>query len=63
MEKNTGFSAPTVQPSAPLPTAPPSYEEAIAYAGALPVHSAVTSPPYPAGTAAVPMPMPCTYTF
>lgn len=47
-----------VQPSAPLPTAPPSYEEAIADSGGVPAQSSVANPPYPVGAAA--MPMPCT---
>lgn len=49
-----------VQPSAPLPTAPPSYEEAIANTGAVSVQPSVANPPYPVGGAAMPMPMPCT---
>lgn len=55
MEKNIGFSA---QPSAPLPTAPPSYEEAIANTGRTPLHPPGSSP-YPLGTAPISMPMPC----
>lgn len=56
MEKNIGFSA---QPSAPLPTAPPSYEEAIANTGRAPLHSPIGFTPSPLGTAPVSMPMPC----
>lgn len=59
MEKNIGFSATNAQPSAPLPTAPPSYEEAIANTGGAPLHPPVGSIPYPLGTAPVSMPMPC----
>lgn len=55
MEKNIGLSAPA---SAPLPTAPPSYEEAIANTGA-PLHPPIGSTPYPLGSAPPPMPMPC----
>lgn len=61
MEKNIGFGT---HSSIPLPTAPPSYEEAIASAAGEPVRPPVTSPPYPLGPASVPMPismpMPCT---
>lgn len=56
MEKNIGFNAANVQ-SAPLPTAPPSYEEAIANAGGVPMPTPV-SPPYPMGAGAAQMPMP-----
>lgn len=67
MEKNIGFSAANAQPSSLLPTAPPSYEEAIANTGALntpmPMNPPVGSAPYPLGTTPVPMPMPCTYIF
>lgn len=56
MEKNIGFSA--TNTSAPLPTAPPSYEEAIASTGGAPLHPPVGSTPYPLGTAPTPMPMP-----
>ncbi|CAL1681770.1 unnamed protein product [Lasius platythorax] len=58
MEKNIGFSATNAQPSAPLPTAPPSYEEAIANTGGAPLHPPVGSIPFPLGTAPVSMPMP-----
>ncbi|XP_014471884.1 PREDICTED: lipopolysaccharide-induced tumor necrosis factor-alpha factor homolog [Dinoponera quadriceps] len=46
------------QLSAPLPTAPPSYEEAIANTGGGPVQQSVANPPYPVGGPAMPMPMP-----
>lgn len=59
MEKDMGFSAPNAQPSSFLPTAPPSYEEAIANTG-VPVKPLVGSAPYPLGTT---MPMPCRYIF
>ncbi|XP_011166353.1 lipopolysaccharide-induced tumor necrosis factor-alpha factor homolog isoform X2 [Solenopsis invicta] len=55
MEKNIGFGA---QSSAPLPTAPPSYEEAIANTGGAPTHPPVVPAPYPVGHASVQMPMP-----
>ncbi|XP_011879852.1 PREDICTED: lipopolysaccharide-induced tumor necrosis factor-alpha factor homolog isoform X2 [Vollenhovia emeryi] len=59
MEKNIGFGAASAQPSAPLPTAPPSYEEAIATAGGAPTHPpSVVPTPYPLGNAPVQMPMP-----
>jgi len=58
MEKNIGFGATSAHSSAPLPTAPPSYEEAIASAGEAMCPS-VTSPPYPMGSSAISMPMPC----
>jgi len=57
MEKNFGFT--NVQPSAPLPTAPPSYEEAIANTGGAPTHPPVLPTPYPPGNAPIQMPMPC----
>ncbi|EZA61862.1 hypothetical protein DMN91_006353 [Ooceraea biroi] len=57
MEKNIGFGGASAHSSAPLPTAPPSYEEAIASAGE-PMRPPVTSPPYPLGAASVPIPMP-----
>lgn len=57
MEKNIGLSVPA---SAPLPTAPPSYEEAIANTGA-PLHPPIGSTPYPLGSAPTPMPMPMPY--
>lgn len=60
MEKNVGFSATTTQFSAPLPTAPPSYEEAIANAGGAPTQPPVVPIPYPLGNAPVQMPMSCT---
>ena len=56
MEKNVGFGA---QSSAPLPTAPPSYEEAIANTGGAPALPSVVPTPYPLGNASVQMPMPC----
>ncbi|XP_077266986.1 lipopolysaccharide-induced tumor necrosis factor-alpha factor homolog [Temnothorax americanus] len=56
MEKNVGFAA--AQPSAPLPLAPPSYEEAIANAGGASTHPPVVPTPYPLGSAPVQMPMP-----
>ncbi|KYN18042.1 PREDICTED: lipopolysaccharide-induced tumor necrosis factor-alpha factor homolog [Trachymyrmex cornetzi] len=56
MEKNLGFT--NVQPSAPLPTAPPSYEEAIANTGGAPTHPPVMPTPYPPGNAPIQMPMP-----
>ncbi|XP_071556014.1 uncharacterized protein [Temnothorax nylanderi] len=56
MEKNVGFAA--AQPSAPLPMAPPSYEEAIANAGGAPTHPPVVPTTYPLGNAPVQMPMP-----
>lgn len=70
MEKNhpgpSGSS--NMEPSAPipasLPTGPPSYEEAIAHGGGLPVspNIPVNSPPYPVGVSAMPLPiMPPTY--
>lgn len=55
MEKNVGFNA----ANAHLPTAPPSYEEAIANAGTASTHPSVVPTPYPLGNAAQ-MPMPCT---
>jgi len=57
MEKNVSFAA-NDQPTAPLPTAPPSYEEAIANTGA-PTHPPVIAMPYPQGNAPIQMPMPC----
>lgn len=60
MEKNVGFSAANAQSSGPLPTTPPSYEEAIANAGIAPTHPPVIPTPYPLGNASVQMPMPCT---
>ncbi|XP_020288859.1 lipopolysaccharide-induced tumor necrosis factor-alpha factor homolog [Pseudomyrmex gracilis] len=56
MEK-PNFEGPNVQPTAPLPTAPPSYEEAIANAGP-PVHPPVGPAPYPIGLPPVQMPIP-----
>lgn len=53
MEKNVNLG----HSSAPLPSAPPSYEEAIASAGES-MRPPVSSPPYPLGSATVPMPMP-----
>ena len=47
---------PTV-PSAPLPTAPPSYEEAVAQSGFVP--NLPSNPPYPTGGPQMPMPTPC----
>lgn len=60
MEKNVGFSATTAQSSVPLPTAPPSYEEAIANAGGASMQPSGVPTPYPLGNASIQMPMPCT---
>ncbi|XP_012232328.1 lipopolysaccharide-induced tumor necrosis factor-alpha factor homolog [Linepithema humile] len=60
MEKNVGFSAANAQPSNLLPTAPPSYEEAIANTG-VPMNPPVGSAPYPLGITPVPMAMPMPY--
>jgi hypothetical protein len=54
MEKNVGFGA-----ESSLPTASPSYEEAIANTGGAPMHPSVVPTPYPLGNASVQMPMPC----
>lgn len=59
MEKNLGFGGINAPPSAPLPTAPPSYEEAIANAGGAPTHPPVVPTQYPPGSAPLQMPMPC----
>ena len=53
MEKDHGQTGPT----APLPTAPPSYEEAVAISGIPP--GAIPNPPYPIAGAQMPMPTPC----
>lgn len=57
MEK-PNFEGPNAQSIAPLPTAPPSYEEAIANVGP-PVHPSVGSAPYPIGLPSVQMPISC----
>lgn len=46
-------------PTAPLPTAPPSYEEAVAQSGY--VANLPNSPPYPAAGSQMPMPTPCMF--
>lgn len=62
MEKNPGPASSGMGPSAPLattlPTGPPSYEEAIAYGGGVPIppNPPATSPPYPVGVSAMPLP-------
>ena len=61
-------------PSAPLPTAPPSYEEAVGITTGPPMPSGVMAsgvpymhppvsgaPPYPVSGAQMPMPNPCKY--
>lgn len=55
MEKDQGHAAAT----APLPSAPPSYEEAVAISG--PPRASLPNPPYPVTRAT--MPMPCKLIF
>lgn len=55
MEKNLGFGDGSPQATAPPPTAPPSYEEAVASAASMP-HQPINIPPYPVGPSAMPMP-------
>ena len=54
MEKNIGFASGSAQPSAPPPTAPPSYEEAVGNVTSPPLQPNI--PPYPVGPSAMPLP-------
>lgn len=52
MEKNKGFAS--TQPSAPPPSAPPSYEEAVENAAGISRQPNI--PPYPVGPSSMPIP-------
>lgn len=54
MEKAVGFAGGSVQPSAPPPTAPPSYEEAVGNVTYPPPQPNI--PPYPVGPSTMPVP-------
>ncbi|KAF3425310.1 hypothetical protein E2986_02336 [Frieseomelitta varia] len=54
MEKNKGFASGSTQPSAPPPSAPPSYEEAVENAAGISRQPNI--PPYPVGPSSMPIP-------